>query len=430
MDSIKHETRMNTYLSVSNGRIIFALLTGIVFVSVNTTSAQIIDTTLLRRHITFLASDSLHGRGTSTPDEKRAAGYLANYFRSLNLVPKGDDGTYFQTFPLIKKNDVLPDSNRLAMNVVAYLDNGAARTIVIGAHYDHLGLGYDGSSLDPQPKGKIHNGADDNASGVAGTLELARQYATNGIKEPYNFLFLCFSGEELGLLGSKHFTEHPTVPLENVHYMLNLDMIGRFDEAKKELVVGGVGTSPTFEPLAKNIAERSFSNQLALALDSSGVGPSDHTSFYLKKIPVLFFFTGVHSDYHKPTDDIERINIGGEAKVLRYILQIMDSLQAAPKLAFAQTRVKQQTGHSYKVSLGIMPSYSYSGKGLKVDAVTAGRPGAKAGMQDGDVVVKIGQTDIADIQGYMEALSKLKAGETVPLKVLRGEKLVELAVTF
>lgn len=421
---------MNTYFSVSNCKIILALLIAIVLSNANTVFAQTIDTTFLRRHIAFLASDSLKGRGTSTPDEKRAAGYLANYFRSLNLVPKGDDGTYFQTFPLIKKNDVLPDSNRLAMNVAAYLDNGAARTIVIGAHYDHLGLGYDGSSLDPTPKGKVHNGADDNASGVAGTLELARLYATNSVKEPYNFLFLCFSGEELGLLGSKHFTEYPSLALENVHFMLNLDMIGRFNEEKKELIVGGIGTSPSFEPLVKGIAERSFSGQFALALDSSGVGPSDHTSFYLKKIPVLFFFTGVHSDYHKPSDDIERINIGGEAKVLRYIVRIMDSLQASPKLTFAQTRVKQQTGHSYKVSLGVMPSYSYSGKGLKVDAVTAGRPGAKAGMQDGDVVVKIGQTDIADIQGYMEALSKLKAGETVPVRVLRGEKSVELAVTF
>lgn len=421
---------MNTRLSIPHIGIAFILLGAIQFLSAKTTVAQTIDTTLLRRHIAFLASDSLHGRGTSTPDEKRAAGYLANYFRSLKLAPKGDDGTYFQTFPLIKKNDVLPDSNRLAMNVVAYLDNGAARTIVIGAHYDHLGLGYDGSSLDPAPKGKIHNGADDNASGVAGTLELARLYATNGIKEPYNFLFLCFSGEELGLLGSKHFTEQPTIPLENVHYMLNLDMIGRFDEAKKELIVGGVGTSPTFEPLVKNIAERSFSNQFALALDSSGVGPSDHTSFYLKKIPVLFFFTGVHSDYHKPTDDVERINIGGEANILRYILQIMDSLQAVPKLAFTQTRVKRQTGHSYKVSLGIMPSYSYSGKGLKIDAVTAGRPGAKAGLQDGDVVVKIGQTDIADIQAYMQALSKLTEGEAVPVRVLRGNTTLELTVIF
>lgn len=397
---------------------------------VDSLNAQTIDTTLLRRHIGFLASDSLHGRGTSTTDEKRAAEYLATYFRSLRLSPKGDNGTFFQTFPLIKKNDVLPDSNRLAMNVAALLDNGAARTIVIGAHYDHLGLGYDGSSLDPVPKGKIHNGADDNASGVAGILELARLYATNTIKEPYNFLFLCFSGEELGLLGSKHFSEYPTVPLETVHCMVNLDMIGRFDEAKKELIVGGVGTSPTFEPLVKSIAEHSFNNQFALALDSSGVGPSDHTSFYLKKVPVLFFFTGVHSDYHKPSDDTERINLSGEAKVLRYIVSIVDSLQAAPKLAFAQTRVKQQTGHSYKVSLGVMPSYSYSGKGLKVDAVTAGRAGAKAGLQDGDVVVKIGQTDIADIQAYMEALSKLKAGDTVPVRVLRGDKPVELTVVF
>lgn len=397
---------------------------------VDSLNAQTIDTTLLRRHIGFLASDSLHGRGTSTTDEKRAAEYLATYFRSLRLSPKGDNGTFFQTFPLIKKNDVLPDSNRLAMNVAAFLDNGAARTIVIGAHYDHLGLGYDGSSLDPAPKGKIHNGADDNASGVAGILELARLYATNAAKEPYNFLFLCFSGEELGLLGSKHFSEYPTVPLETVHCMVNLDMIGRFDEAKKELIVGGVGTSPTFEPLVKSIAEHSFNNQFALALDSSGVGPSDHTSFYLKKVPVLFFFTGIHSDYHKPSDDTERINLSGEAKVLRYIVSIVDSLQAVPKLAFAQTRVKQQTGHSYKVSLGVMPSYSYSGKGLKVDAVTAGRAGAKAGLQDGDVVVKIGQTDIADIQAYMEALSKLKAGDTVPIRVLRGDKPVELTVVF
>ena len=410
--------------------LLFVLLGFSNWCTIQVSVAQTIDSASLRRHITFLASDSLHGRGTSTADEKRAADYLAGYFRSLNLTPKGDGGTFFQTFPLIKKNDVLPDSNRLAMNVAAYLDNGAARTIVIGAHYDHLGLGYDDSSLDPTPKGKIHNGADDNASGVAGTLELARLYATNGVKEPFNFLFLCFSGEELGLLGSKHFTEHPTIALENVHFMMNLDMIGRFDEAKKELVVGGGGTSPSFEPLVKNIAERSFSGQFALALDSSGVGPSDHTSFYLKKIPVLFFFTGVHSDYHKPTDDIERINFGGEVKVLRYILRIMDSLQATPKLAFAQTRAKQQTGHSYKVSLGIMPSYSFSGKGLKIDAVTAGRAGAKAGLQDGDVVVKIGETDIADIQGYMQALSKLKAGDTVPVRVLRGEKSVDFPVTF
>ncbi len=411
---------MNTLLWV-----VFLLLG---LVAIQQTKAQSIDSILLRKHITFLASDDLKGRGTSTPDEKRAADYIAEYFRSLGLQPKGDKALYFQVFPLIKKIDVLPDSNRLAMNVIGFLDNGKPHTIVIGAHFDHLGLGYDGSSLDSEPKGKIHNGADDNASGVAGMLELARMYATNNVKEPYNILFMGFSGEELGLLGSKHFGEHPTIPLETVHCMVNLDMIGRFNEAKKELVVGGTGTSPNFEPLVKSIAERSFSNEFALALDSSGVGPSDHTSFYLKKIPVLFFFTGVHSDYHKPSDDIERINFAGQTKVLRFVKTIIDSLQSAPKLAFQQTRVKQQTGHSYKVSLGVMPAYSYSGKGLKVDAVSEGRPAAKAGIQGGDVILKIGEMDIADIQGYMQALGKLKAGETIPVQVQRGESLMTIQV--
>lgn len=392
--------------------------------------AQTIDSVLLRKHISFLASDDLKGRGTSTPEEQRAADYLAEQFRLLQLIPKGDKGSYFQVFPLIKKNDVLPDSNRLAMNVVGFLDNGKAHTIVIGAHFDHLGLGYDGSSLDTSPKGKIHNGADDNASGVAGMLELARVYATNGMKESYNFLFIGFSGEELGLLGSKHFGEHPAIALETVHCMVNLDMIGRFNDSKKELIVGGTGTSPTFEPLVKSVAERSFNNEFALALDSSGVGPSDHTSFYLKKIPVLFFFTGVHSDYHKPSDDIERINFAGQTKVLRYVKTILDSLQAAPKLAFQQTRVKQQTGHSYKVSLGVMPAYSFAGKGLKVDAVSEGRPAAKSGIQGGDIILKIGDVDIADIQGYMQALGKLKAGETVRVKVLRGDKEIEIPVNL
>lgn len=398
--------------------------------NLDATIAQTIDSTLLRKHISFLASDDLKGRGTSTPEEQRAADYLAEQFRLLQLVPKGDKGSYFQVFSFIKKNDVLPDSNRLAMNVVGFLDNGKPYTIIIGAHFDHLGLGYDGSSLDTSPKGKIHNGADDNASGVAGMLELARVYATNGIQEPYNFLFIGFSGEELGLLGSKHFAEHPTIALETVHCMVNLDMIGRFNEAKKELIIGGTGTSPIFEPLVKSIAESSFNNEFALALDSSGVGPSDHTSFYLKKIPVLFFFTGVHSDYHKPSDDIERINFAGQTKVLRYVKTILDSLQAAPKLAFQQTRVKQQTGHAYKVSLGVIPAYSFSGKGLKIDAVSEGRPAAKAGILGGDVILKIGDIDIADIQGYMQALGKLKAGETVRVKVLRGDKEIEIPVSL
>jgi Peptidase family M28/PDZ domain len=398
--------------------------------------AQNISTESLKRDISFLASDSLQGRGTSTNGEKLAAAYIAARFSDLKLAPKGDSigrsNSFLQRFPFIKLNPTLADSNRFGTNVVAMLDNGAARTIVIGAHFDHLGLGYDGYSLETAStsKGKIHNGADDNASGVAGVLELARLYATNGVKEPHNFLFICFSAEELGLLGSKYFTDHPTIPLQTVHCMVNLDMIGRFDDVKKGLVVGGVGTSPTFEPLVKRLAERDFPNQFVLALDSSGVGASDHTSFYLKKVPVLFFFTGVHKDYHRPEDDVERINFDGEAKVLRFVVRVVDSLQTLPNLAFTPTRLQGQTGHSYKVSLGVMPSYSYTGKGLKIDSVTENRPAARAGVQDGDVVVQIGSMEITDIYKYMEALSKIKAGETVRLQLLRDDKPVEVNVTF
>jgi hypothetical protein len=387
------------------------------------------DENALRRHVELLASDSLKGRGTGTEDERKAAEYIAAHFRSLGLEPKGDNGTYFQTFHLIKKNDVLPDSNRAARNVVALLNNGAARTIVVGAHYDHLGLGYDGSSLDPQPKGKIHNGADDNASGVAGVLEVARRLASNGAKEPVNYLFLCFSGEELGLLGSKHFADNPTIPLETVQCMVNFDMIGRLDAAKKSLLLGGVGTSPVFVPFLDSLAKTpEFRERFVISFDSAGVGPSDHTSFYLKKIPVLFFFTGSHSDYHKPTDDADKINYGGMTAVLSFASRALEYLERQPALTFATTRAPVQTGHSYKVSLGVMPSYSFDGEGLKLDAVTEGRPAAKAGIKGGDVIIQIGERKIATIQDYMKALSALKAGDTPRVKVLRDGAEMEFVV--
>ncbi|MCS6808515.1 MAG: M20/M25/M40 family metallo-hydrolase [Bacteroidota bacterium] len=385
------------------------------------------DTTLLRQHIRFLASDELKGRGASTPEEQRAAEYIAEQFRLLRLAPKGQNGTYLQRFPLVKRNDSVLDSTRTAINVLGFLDNKAQQTIILGAHYDHLGLGYDGGSLDPAPQGKIHNGADDNASGVAGMLELARHYATNTVQEPYNMLFIGFSAEELGLLGSKYFCEHPTIPLESVHCMINLDMIGRLNE-KKELLVGGTGTSPVFEPLIESLAQSVGVGNLVVAKDSSGVGPSDHTSFYLKKIPILFFFTGVHSDYHKPSDDEEKINIQGEATVLQLVATLIDSIQRLPKLPFQQTRTRQQATHSYRVSLGIVPSYSYTGKGLRIDAVTQGRPAAKAGMQEGDIIINIDGKEITDIQAYMQVLSKLQPSQTIRVRVLRDTEPIDLIV--
>ncbi len=308
--------------------------------------------------------------------------------------------------------------------MAAYLDNGAAHTIVIGAHYDHLGLGHDRNSLEANAEGKIHNGADDNASGTAGVLELARYFAQNGVREQHNFLFLCFSGEELGLVGSKKFTENPTIDLNSVSFMINMDMIGRLN-AEKRLMVGGVGTAPDFVPTATRLA-----NGLTIKQDSAGIGPSDHTSFYLKNIPVIFFFTGQHADYHKPSDDIDKVNFEGTAEVLNYALRIIDALDATPKLAFQQTKSKQDETRGFKVTLGIMPDYTYDGEGVHVAGETDGKPASKAGVHRGDNIIALGEHTVKSMQDYMKALGAFKKGDSTQVKVKRGDEVKELPVTF
>jgi hypothetical protein len=388
--------------------------------------AQEFKTERIREHIKVLASDSMQGRGTGKEGERMAAAYIQVQFKKLKLTAKGDEKKYLQAFSF-KGGAHGEGESGTANNVAAYLDNKAATTVIIGAHYDHLGMGDQGSSLDANPQEKIHNGADDNASGVAGVLELARYFATNNVKEKNNFLFLCFSGEELGLHGSKYFTEHPSIDLANVNYMINMDMIGRLDPQTKNLLVHGTGTSPVWEPLLKKLE----SENLNIKTDSSGVGPSDHTSFYLKNIPVLHFFTGSHSDYHKPTDDYEKINAEGEAHVLKLIAQVINSLDAQPKLAFLTTKTKPMgTRSAFKVTMGLMPSYSSDVEGLKVDGVTEGRPAQKAGIATGDVITQMGDMVIKDIQNYMEALGKFEKGQTIPVKVKRGTEVLTLLVTF
>jgi hypothetical protein len=382
----------------------------------------------LRKHITYLASDKLKGRGTGTPEERMAAEYLAKQFRSIGLTPKGSDGTYFYKFTF-KKSDphggvdasAKPIS---AQNVAAFLDNGAAHTIVIGAHYDHLGMGHDHNSLDPNPEGKVHNGADDNASGTAGVVELARYFAKNGVKEQHNFLFLCFSGEELGLYGSKKYTENPTIDLNTVSFMINMDMIGRLNEEKK-VVVGGVGSAPDFVPCLQNLK-----SDLGMKLDSTGVGPSDHTSFYLKNIPVLFFFTGQHSDYHKPTDDVEKVNFPGVVQIISTVAKVIETLDKQPKLKFQETKTKESTNVSFKVTLGIMPDYTWDGEGVHIDGVTDGKPASKAGLLKGDVIIGLGEIQVKTIQDYMKGLSMFNKGDSTTVKVKRGTEEKVMPVTF
>lgn len=394
----------------------------------NNLVGQNTDVARIKSHISYLASDKLEGRAPGTKGEKLAIKYISSEFKKSGLKPAGTKG-FIQKFDY-KYNTNPHDTTgksfvqKKGSNVIGYLDNGAAYTVVVGGHFDHLGLGHHGSALDTDTG--VHNGADDNASGTAGVLELARYFAENGIKESNNFIFICFSAEEDGLVGSKHFTQIPTVNIDQINYMINMDMIGRLDAKTMKLMIYGVGTSPQFAGLI-DTNDRRFS----YVIDSSGVGPTDHTSFYLKNIPVLNFFTGQHSDYHKATDDVEKINFEGEANILKYISEIILKLDNKGKLAFTPTKQKQQEGRSrYKVSMGIMPDYTATVNGLRVDAVTDGKPAQKAGLLGGDIIEAMDSKPIKDVYEYMNQLSTYKKGDTALIKVKRGEKSLEFKVTF
>jgi Zn-dependent M28 family amino/carboxypeptidase len=407
-------------------KIILVLLVSIVVVKVQ---AQRIIKDHLVDDVSFLASDKLNGRATGTQDELVAAKYIASKFEANHLKPLGNKGYYYdfkyKYNPKVHDTSTTGILEKRGRNVLGFLDNQAAYTIVIGAHYDHCGLGYDHNSLDANPQGKIHNGADDNASGVAGVIELARYFSTNGIKEKYNFLFMTFSGEELGLIGSKKWCEKPTMPLSNINCMINMDMIGRLNDTTHKLIVYGVGTSSAWKPSLSKV-NHSFS----IKQDSSGVGPSDQTSFYLKDIPVLHFFTGQHSDYHKPTDDMDKINYVGEASVLELIVDLVMDLNEQPKLSFYKTKSPESTTSSFKVTLGVMPDYAFEGKGLRLDGVTDDKPASKAGLQQGDIIIRMGDSTIETIQDYMKVLGQHKKGDSLEILIQRGSQQMWKTVTF
>ena len=316
---------------------------------------------------------------------------------------------------------------RTGRNVVGYMDNGAAHTVVLGAHYDHLGYGEDGNSMVRTENPGLHNGADDNASGTAALIELARMLKKEK-KNSFNYLFIAFSAEELGLFGSKFFTENSTIPLTSINYMINMDMVGRLNDSSKTLTVGGYGTSPTWGKAFTSISDNRY---LKLKLDSSGTGPSDHSSFYRKDIPVLFFFTGLHTDYHKPSDDAERINYTGELRIIQLIQELIETTGSEPKLSFTKTREQQMgTSTRFTVSLGIMPDYSYSGNGVRVDGVTEGRPAQKAGIKAGDIITKLGELSIASMEQYMKALGSFKKGDKTTVSYTRDSTEYTASIEF
>lgn len=378
--------------------------------------------------VTILAHDSLQGRKVGTEYEKKAASYIAKRFKELRLQPKGEL-YYFQDFHFQPSNNPHQEAvysqsqnSKEGRNVIGFLNNKVPTTVVIGAHYDHLGMGGSNSLYRGVPE--IHNGADDNASGVAMMLNLAATLQGEDAPKNNNYLFIAFSGEEEGLLGSNYYTKNPTIDLSTANYMLNMDMVGRLNP-EKVIAVYGVGTSPSWNGVVDaNKAE------LKINKKESGVGPSDHTSFYLVDIPVLHFFTGQHEDYHRPSDDVEKINLQGMHMISEYIYEIIRDLDSAGKLVFTKTKNESEMVPDFKVTLGVVPDYLFDGEGMRIDGTSEDKPAQKAGMTKGDVVKKMGEIEIVDMMSYMNALSKFEKGQTIPVIIERDGKEMELQVTF
>ena len=354
-----------------------------------------------------------------------------------------------------------------AANVIGILEGADPalknETIVIGAHYDHLGHGGAGS-LAPK-EGEIHHGADDNASGVAGVLELARIFSAQTPRPRRSILFAAFSGEEEGLLGSNYYVNHPAVPLTETIAMINMDMIGRMKN--KSLTVGGMGTATEWSALVESanklqgmtvtasqgsapagsqvaggmpivvaangqtIVHNDPAKQFTLTLNPDGYGPSDHSSFYAKQIPVLFFWTGTHQDYHKPSDTAEKINYDDESRILGVVAKIVQGIDASDKRPNYTLAKTEATGRStgFRVSLGTIPNYSDSGDGLLLDGVREDSPAAKAGLKAGDRIVKLAGRDVRNVYDYTYVLGEMKPGQEYEVEVMRGTERLTMKLT-
>ncbi len=382
--------------------------------------------------IRYLASDALGGRLTGTPGNDSAAAFIAQRFRDLRLEPGGDAGTWLQhwTGGSTVATRAAAVDGRPTANVVGILRGSgplAGEDIVIGAHFDHLGSGPFGSGASGDSTRLIHHGADDNASGTAAVLEIARLLATARERPARTVVFVLFSGEEEGALGSAWYADHPDLPMDSTIAMLNLDMVGRMRDNR--LLALGVKSATEWPALLDSV---NAVYHVDVRASGDGWGPSDQSSFFARRRPVLHFFTDLHGDYHRPADTWDKINAGGIATVAAFAADLARRLAArATPLTFVDAPPPQAVaGTGERAYLGSIPDMTGEPGGVRLSGVRAGSPAAAAGMQAGDIIVAIGADTVANLNDMQNALVKHHPGEQVEIRVRRGDQTLSVQVTL
>ena len=383
-------------------------------------------------HIRYLADDALQGRGVGTAGLDSAASYLARQFRVIGLEPAGTYG-YLQPFeidpsaPAVAHAGIQRTAVKNVIGVIPGKGALASQVVVLGAHYDHLGLGGMGSP-DPDSTGVVHNGADDNASGTATLLETARLLLQRDASGHRTFLFVAFTAEELGLIGSEHYVRNPVRPNDSTYAMINFDMVGRLRH--DSLIVIGTGSATELPSLLEQVnSDHGFTLQEM----TDPWGRSDHSSFYGREIPVVHFFTNTHPDYHRTTDDWQHVNAEGIVQITRFAADLAWVFATRqPQLAFVDVPQPQPAagGGGYGAYLGTIPDMTESQGGVRLTGVRSGGPAEHAGIEAGDIIVQIGEQTIADLYDMTAALRAHKPGDVVAVVVLRDGERIELTATF
>ena len=382
--------------------------------------------------IGFLAADAREGRGVGTAGLNAAAEYLAREFARIGLSQPWETG-YFQAFTIDSTAPAAAHTGiggAAVKNVVGVLPGRgplAGQVVVLGAHYDHLGRGGAGvGSLDPDSVGVIHNGADDNASGTAALLEAARLLRGKLQGDRRTIVFVAFTAEESGLIGSSHYVQHPVYANDSTVAMLNFDMVGRL---RNEILLAlGAETAVEFPALLDSL---NGTYRFDLRASGDGWGSSDHTSFYGARIPVIHFFTDTHEQYHRVTDDPETINGAGIARVASYAADLTTALATRPeRLTYVSVARPQPVAGGSGASLGTIPDMSGNPGGVRLTGVRDRSPAATAGIQAGDIITRIGEHDVADLQGMTNALAAYKPGDVVDVVVRRGDETRTFTVTL